>query len=200
MSNEIKTRPGTRSPKWYDYAALPTILLVCILIPIVGILFESTRPVSPCTLVDDPKTTHVRIYQDGELMGIQSWGTPMINITISSKSNLEMWYFSKYVFGYSNWDSFVKTSILSLKYTTNADYKDRDNWEFITDGNDDPVHPVKANDGESMGFFFDLSMYVNSGYIENWENGTSIYLVMVKNGNYRITNLDSPIQILYLPL
>lgn len=191
MKNESAPRP-----RW-DYAALPAILLVCLMIPVAAILLESTRPVSPCTLVDDPKTTHLRIYQDGKLMGMQNWEG--INITIDSQSNLELWYFHKYFFGYSNWDSFIKTSTLSLKYSTDADYKDFDNWEYIADENGDPVHPVKANDGEVKGFFYDLSLYVESGYIENWGNDTHIYLAINERGNYRITNPNNPINILNSP-
>ena len=181
MPSRDEPHPQTRNPRWYDYVALPTMFLVCLMIPIGAIFLESTRPISPCALVEDPKITHVRIYHDGELMGTQSWNEPIINITIHLKSHLELWYFKKYLFGYSNVQN---PSKLSLKYTTDADYKNHDNWEFITNENGDPVNPAKASDikgsDEVMGFFYDLTLYEESSYIENWGNNTSIYLAMVE--------------------
>jgi len=190
----------THKPRWYDYTALPGMLVLCLIIVVIAMGLVSQRAISPFELSDDPKMSHIRLYQDDVLLGMitsENIGNPSAapNLTIVSKENLELWFFQSYLSGYSN--KYESTSQYSLKYST-----DGENYTLMIDKNEDPIHPVKANDGEVMGYFFDLSLFVKSGYIENWTDGTSIYLTLVKKisgWTYRITNPTMPVQILYKP-
>ncbi|MFX0185512.1 MAG: hypothetical protein ACFE95_20705 [Candidatus Hodarchaeota archaeon] len=198
--SEDSAQSRFHKPRWYDYVALPLMLLLCLSIPFITMFFESQRVVSPFELTDDPKVSHIRLYQHDVLLGIITSGdvgnpSTRLNLTIESLNNLEFWFFQSYANGYSNkYDSITK---YSLKYSF-----DGENYPLMTDETNTPIHPVKMNDGDVMGFLFNLSLYIESGFINNWINGTFIYLtlvVKVSGWTYRITNPITPVQILYNP-
>lgn len=175
-------------PRWYDYAVLPAVLIFCISIPVFGYWLESTRPTSPTALIDDPKANHLRIYQEGQLLGLfkdlHFDDTEWTHVSIENKTNLEIWVFRKYVYGYSNKDQFLQPSKMLLKYAITQYHwydvrawspPENDQYMTLTDSNDDPIRPTSANDEYGsegvMGYFFDISSYIEAGLISDKNPG-----------------------------
>ena len=199
-------------PKWYDYAVLPAILIFCLLIPVFGYWLESTRSTSPTTLIDDPEASHSRVYQNEQLLGIyRNFGESGFKVSIDNKTNLELWVFKKYVYGYCNKDQFLQPSKMLLKYAITQYHWDdvrvwsppeNDQYMTLTDSNDDPIRPTSANDEYGsegvMGYSFDISSYIEAGLISDWQNGTTVHLSIYYGSSPFIAYPHAPMQIYFI--